>query len=147
MDLKKDKKEKNMKYLDHIYSDSGEILALILRAKFQKDGIQFFTPDDFSQQLGYMSHKKGHIIKPHLHNKFERIVNFTFEVLFIKSGIVKVNFYSGDKKYLKSDLLNQGDVILLAYGGHGFEILEDSEMIEVKQGPYAGDDDKTRFNP
>ena len=136
-----------MKYLDHIYGDNGEILAIILRAKFQEDGIQFFTPDDFSQQLGYMKHKKGHMIKPHLHNKIERIVNFTFEVLFIKSGIVKVNFYSGDKKYLKSDILNQGDVILLAYGGHGFEILEDSEMIEVKQGPYAGDDDKTRFNP
>ena len=123
------------------------MLAIILRAQHQKNGIEFFTPDDFPQQLGYMKHKKGHLIKPHLHNKIERIVNYTFEVLFVKSGIVKVNFYDLNKAYLKSKLLNKGDVILLAYGGHGFEILEDSEMIEVKQGPYAGDDDKTRFDP
>ena len=136
-----------MKYLENIIGESGEMLAIILRAQHQKNGIEFFTPDDFPQQLGYMKHKKGHLIKPHLHNKIERIVNYTFEVLFVKSGIVKVNFYDLNKAYLKSKLLNKGDVILLAYGGHGFEILEDSEMIEVKQGPYAGDDDKTRFDP
>jgi hypothetical protein len=136
-----------MKYLENVIGESGEMLAIILRAQHQKNGIEFFTPDDFPQQLGYMKHKKGHLIKPHLHNKIERIVNYTFEVLFVKSGIVKVNFYDLNKAYLKSKLLNKGDVILLAYGGHGFEILEDSEMIEVKQGPYAGDDDKTRFDP
>lgn len=136
-----------MKYLENVIGESGEMLAIILRAQHQKNGIEFFTPDDFPQQLGYMKHKKGHLIKPHLHNKIERIVNYTFEVLFVKSGIVKVNFYDLNKAYLKSKILNKGDVILLAYGGHGFEILEDSEMIEVKQGPYAGDDDKTRFDP
>jgi hypothetical protein len=136
-----------MKYLDHIVDEKGEILAIILRAEHQQDGIEFFTPDDFPQQLGYMRHKKGHKIKPHMHNKFERTINYTFEVLFIKSGMVKVNFYDTNKAYFKSDVLNKGDVILLAFGAHGFDILEDSEMIEVKQGPYAGDDDKTRFDP
>ncbi len=136
-----------MKYLDQIFNEQGDTLAIILRSEYQEHGIKFFTPDDFPQQLGYMKHKKGHKIKPHLHNKIERVVNFTFEVLFIKSGKVRVNFYDLNKKYLDSNILNKGDVILLAFGGHGFEILEDSEMIEVKQGPYAGDDDKTRFNP
>jgi len=134
-----------MHHLQHIVHEE-ETLAIILRNQYQKDGIEFFTPDEFPQQLGYMKHKKGHKIKPHLHNKIERTVNFTFEVLFIKSGIVKVNFYDLNKKFLKSDILHKGDVILLAFGGHGFEIIEDSEMIEVKQGPYAGDDDKTRFD-
>jgi mannose-6-phosphate isomerase-like protein (cupin superfamily) len=70
----------------------------------------------------------------------------TKEVLFIKSGKVKVNFYDDQQNYLnKSTILEEGDVILLAYGGHGFEVLEDLEMIEVKQGPYIGDHDKTRF--
>ena len=136
-----------MKYLDYIKNDDGEVLAIILRAKHDKFGIEFFTPDDFPQQLGYMKHKSGHKIKPHLHNKVKRTVDYTFEVLFIKSGIVKVNFYSNKKVHIKSDILNEGDVILLAYGGHGFEIIEDCEMVEVKQGPYAGDDDKTRFEP
>ena len=59
----------------------------------------------------------------------------------IKSAISTYLLYS----FLESRILNQGDVVLLAYGGHGFEMLEDSEMIEVKQGPYAGDMDKVRF--
>lgn len=136
-----------MKYINNIVNDSGEILAIILRAEHQSEGIEFFTPDDFPQQLGYMFHKKGHKVKPHMHNKVERKVSYTFEVLFIKSGVVRVDFYDENKFFYKSDILKKGDVIMLAYGAHGFEMLEDAEMIEVKQGPYAGDDDKTRFDP
>ena len=123
------------------------ILAMIIRANYSEDGIKFFTPDDFPQQLGYMKHPKGHKIIPHLHNKLKREIFYTFEVLYIKSGKVRVNFYDDNKNYLKNDTLYGGDVILLAYGGLGFEILENSEIIEIKQGPYAGNDDKTRFKP
>ena len=122
-------------------------MAIIIRANYSEDGIKFFTPDDFPQQLGYMKHPKGHKIIPHLHNKLKREIFYTFEVLYIKSGKVRVNFYDDNKNYLKNDTLYGGDVILLAYGGHGFEILENSEIIEIKQGPYAGNDDKTRFKP
>lgn len=123
-----------------------QILAIIIRRNYKKDGVEFFTPDSFSQQLGYMGHKKGKIIEAHIHNPVKREVEMTKEVLVIKSGKVKVNFYDDNKNYLnKSTVLEEGDVILLAYGGHGFEVLEDLEMIEVKQGPYVGDRDKTRF--
>ena len=121
------------------------VLALILRAGFRAEGIQFFTPDDFSQQLGYMNRSKGYAIPPHVHNPVSREVQFTKEVLFIKSGKVRVDFYDDEQNYLESRILHAGDVILLAFGGHGFEMLENTEMIEVKQGPYAGDSDKTRF--
>jgi mannose-6-phosphate isomerase-like protein (cupin superfamily) len=125
---------------------NNQELAIILRANFQKSGIYFFTPDDFSQQLGYMKRPSGYIIPPHVHNPVQREVHYTKEVLFIKSGKVRVDFYSEKKDYLESKILNSGDVILLAYGGHGFEMLENSEIIEVKQGPYAGENDKSRFN-
>ena len=125
----------------------GHTLAVLLRAGYSAEGVEFFTPSDFSQQLGYMNHPQGHIILPHVHNPVAREVHFTKEVLFIKSGRVRVDFYDDKKKYLESRVLNQGDVILLAFGGHGFEMLEPTEMIEVKQGPYAGEDDKTRFEP
>lgn len=125
---------------------NNQELALILRANFQKSGIHFFTPDDFSQQLGYMNRPSGYIIPPHVHNPVQREVHYTKEVLFIKSGKLRVDFYSEIKDYLESKILNAGDVILLAYGGHGFEMLENSEIIEVKQGPYAGENDKSRFN-
>lgn len=124
-----------------------KLLSVIIRTRFEKDGIEFFTPDDFSQQLAYMKRPKDYVIPPHVHNPVPRRVEFTQEVLFIKSGKVRVDFYDDDKNYLESRILEQGDVILLAHGGHGFEMLEESEIIEVKQGPYAGDGDKTRFEP
>ena len=107
--------------------------------------ISFFTPDTFSQQIGYMTRPKGYIIPPHVHNPVSREVLFTKEVLFIKSGKVRVDFYSDNQSYIQSHIVKQGDILLLAHGGHGFEMIEPSEIIEVKQGPYAGDEDKTRF--
>ena len=132
--------------VEHIIIDN-QTFSIILRTQFCKDNIHFFTPDNFSQQLGYMKRDKGYIISPHIHNPLSREVEFTKEVLFIKSGKVRVDFYDNNQNYHESRILNQGDVILLAYGGHGFEMLEPSEIIEVKQGPYAGDSDKTRFEP
>jgi mannose-6-phosphate isomerase-like protein (cupin superfamily) len=126
---------------------AGRTLAVLLRANYHKEGIEFFTPDDFSQQLGYMNRPQGYVIPPHVHNPVPREVQFTKEVLLIKSGKVRVDFYDDDQNYLESRILYQGDVILLAFGGHGFEMLEPSEMIEIKQGPYAGEADKTRFAP
>lgn len=123
----------------------GALFAIVLRASFSSEGIRFFTPDNFSQQLAYMKRPAGYRISPHVHNPVRREVNFTQEVLFIRKGRVRVDIYDAHRTYLESRVLNSGDVILLAYGGHGFEMLEDSEIIEVKQGPYAGDADKTRF--
>lgn len=123
------------------------VLAMILRADFSAEGIKFFTPDDFSQQLGYMKRPKGHVIPPHVHNPVLRQVHFTKEVLIMRAGRVRVDFYSEDQTYLESTILNKGDIVLLATGGHGFEMLEPSEIVEIKQGPYAGEQDKTRFDP
>ncbi len=128
-------------------SHKERLLAIILRGSYRVAGIQFFTPSDFSQQLGYMNRPKGYIIPPHVHNPVPREVQFTKEVLLIKSGRVRIDFYDDYQNYLESRVLQRGDVILLAFGGHGFEMLEPSEMIEVKQGPYAGEADKTRFTP
>lgn len=122
-------------------------LAIIIRSSFRINGIQFFTPDEFSQQLAYMKHPSGYHIPPHVHNKVIRDVKSTQEVLFVKSGKLRVDFYTDDQNYLESTILSAGDIILLASGGHGFEILEESEIIEVKQGPYSGERDKTRFAP
>jgi mannose-6-phosphate isomerase-like protein (cupin superfamily) len=126
--------------------DGDTEIALIIRSSFRKDGVEFFTPDDYSQQIGYMHRPTGHLIPPHVHNPVAREVHFTREVLIIRSGRIRVDLYNDDQTYLESTVLAEGDLILLASGGHGFEILEEVEMIEVKQGPYAGDDDKTRFD-
>ena len=121
------------------------LLALIIRTEYEQKGIKFFTPNHFSQQLGYMKRDAGYVIDPHVHNPIVREVDYTKEVLFVKSGKLRVDFYDKNQNYLKSEELRKGDVILLAYGGHGFEMIEETELIEVKQGPYAGEVDKTRF--
>jgi hypothetical protein len=124
----------------------NRLLAVLLRTGYSSPGIAFFTPDNFSQQLGYMNRPKGYVIAPHRHNLVPREVVQTQEVLFIKSGRVRVDFYDDAQVYLESRVLESGDVILLATGGHGFEMLDPSEIIEVKQGPYIGELDKVRFD-
>ena len=121
------------------------LYAIIIRSNYKGDGIEFFTPEDFSQQLAYMRRPKGYRIQPHIHKKINKQINFTQEVLFIKSGKLKVDFFDEKKKYLQSNILEKGDIILLSKGGHGFEIIEESEIIEVKQGPYDKELDKERF--
>ena len=125
---------------------NGRILGIIIRANYHKEGISFFTPDDFSQQLGYMNRPTDYIIAPHVHNLVERRVELTQEVLIVRSGKVRVDFYDDNRNYIESRIIQTGDVCLLAHGGHGFKILEQAEMIEVKQGPYCGEMDKVRFD-
>lgn len=125
--------------------NGDEILSIIVRSKFSKEGIHFFTENNLSQQLAFMKHSKGKVIEPHVHNPVPREVHYTQEVLFIRSGRLRVDFYNEVQTYLESRVLYKGDTILLATGGHGFEVLDDVEMLEVKQGPYAGEKDKTRF--
>jgi hypothetical protein len=125
--------------------DGSRLLAIIIPHNFTAPGVNFITPGNLSQQLAFIKHPVGTCIDPHCHNPVSREVIYTQEVLVIKSGVLKVDFYDDEQRYLESKILNPGDVILLAGGGHGFEVLEEVEMIEVKQGPYCGDNDKTRF--
>lgn len=123
------------------------LCAIIIRKNYTNTGIEFFTKDHDSQQLGYMNREKDYVILPHRHNIVLREVNLTQEVLLIKKGKIRVDFYDNNQIYFESKILYSGDVILLANGGHGFKMLEDSEIIEIKQGPYVGEIDKVRFTP
>lgn len=132
------------KQVEHIIHGL-EPLALVIRSGFDEEGIHFFTPPTLSQQVAFMRHAAGKKIAPHVHNPVTRQVLYTQETLFIRKGRVKVNLYSSGLEHITSLELRTGDVILLCGGGHSFEMLEETSMIEVKQGPYAGQDDKVRF--
>ena len=126
----------------------NEVLALIVRKKQpRKQGVSFFTPPQYNQQFSNIIHKKHYVIKPHTHNKIQRRINNTSEVIIIEQGKLRVDFYTDSKKYLFSKLLFKGDIILLLNGAHGFKILKDTRMIEVKQGPYNPKTDKEKFEP
>jgi hypothetical protein len=123
-----------------------KLLALIVRGKYRKKkGITFFTPNDATQQFGYMKHKKKYIIKPHVHKKRLTKILYTTEVILLLKGVLRVDFYSPSKKYLFSKVLKEKDIIMLISGGHGFKVLKDIEMLEIKQGPYSLIKDKIKF--
>lgn len=133
-----------MKQFEEI-KKKDKLIAMIIRNEYVCDGVKFMTPDEYSQQVAYMHHPAGKKIDAHVHNAVHRNVVYTQEVLFIKKGKVRVDFYDDYEDYLESRILESGDTLLLASGGHGFKVLEETEMIEVKQGPYSGDMDKKRF--
>lgn len=133
-----------MKQVEEV-KKKNKLLAMIIRNDYECEGVDFITPDDYSQQLAYMHHPTGKTIDAHVHNLVHRNVVMTQEVLFIKRGVLRVDFYDEYEDYLESRDLYAGDIILLVSGGHGFQVLEEVEMVEVKQGPYAGDADKKRF--
>ena len=123
-----------------------KLFALIVRKQFRKkSGINFFTSKEATQQFGFMKHKKNHIIKPHKHNKRLTRILRTTEVILLLKGTLRVDFYNNNNKYLFSKKINEKDIIMLIHGGHGFKVLKNVEMIEVKQGPYSLSSDKIKF--
>ena len=124
-----------------------KLIALIVKPKkIKKKGANFVTPDDFTQQLGVINYPKNHFIEPHTHKKFLRKVKRTSEVLIIQKGILRTDFYNNKKQYLFSKILKEGDIIFLHESHHGFKIIKDCSIVEIKQGPYIKLADKIRFN-
>ena len=131
--------------MEEIRSDDGRIIAIVARRDFGKDGVNFVSKDDFPLQLGISSYRKGATIKAHFHIEREIKINKIQEVVHIESGRTRVNLYDLTGKKFKSVELSDYDTILFVDGGHGFEILEDTKIIEVKQGPYFGKDEDKRM--
>jgi cupin fold WbuC family metalloprotein len=122
-----------------------DIYAIVLRREYSNPGPNFFTPGEFSQQLGMLIHPKGKIVKRHRHKLVKREIFRTQEVLILVEGKIRVELFDDEGEKLKAVILKPGDAILLAQGGHKVNVLEDAKIIEVKQGPYAGFDDKEFF--
>lgn len=119
---------------------NGQIYAIVFRKSHRPEGVNFMTPDDYTLQLGLIGHPAGKVIKDHIHNpEIHYKVDTTQEFLYIEKGKVKVTVYDGVWVELKQVVLSAGDIFLTVAGGHGFEVLEDCYMIEVKQGPFPGD--------
>ena len=123
----------------------GNLIAYIIRRGKEPSDTIFVTPDDFKQQLGFIVYPRGGEIARHIHKPMERHLVGMSEVLLIRKGVVEVDFYTDQKEYVDTKRLGEGDLLLLAGGGHGFRCLEDTVMVEIKQGPYIGPDEKERF--
>jgi len=134
----------NQDLVEHI-TWNDQPLVYIIRASFQPDQTTFLTEPEFKQQVGYVVYPAGGEVQRHTHRPLERHLIGTSEVLIVKSGRCVMDVYSDDRELVTSRELAAGDVMLMVGGGHGFRMLEDTVLLEVKQGPYTGLDEKERF--
>jgi hypothetical protein len=124
---------------------AGRVFAILISPSYEKTGVQFLTPLDALLQVGIMNWPTGHRIQPHGHLPIERAIQGTQEVLFVKKGKLRANFYDETYTVVLQRDIGEGDFICLLEGAHGFDVLEDVQIVEVKNGPYAGNLDKMRF--
>lgn len=120
-------------------------LAYIIRAVFLPEETTFLTPPDYKQQVGYIVYPAGGEIEPHVHRPIQRHLVGTSEVLIIRRGRCEIDIYDDERQLVATRELRPGDVMLMVGGGHGFRMLEDTVFLEIKQGPYTGEDEKERF--
>jgi hypothetical protein len=123
---------------ERIISPGGIIIAIVVKADYAKNGVNFLSNEDFPLQLGVSCYKQGDKIKPHLHIDKQLLINKIQEIVHLEKGKTNVSLYDINGEELESIELSKGDTIFFIDGGHGFTMLEDTKLIEVKQGPYFG---------
>jgi cupin fold WbuC family metalloprotein len=121
------------------------VLAIIVRGEYRPTSTTFLTSPELEQQVGFVVHPAGESIPSHVHRPEERHLTGTSEVLVVVRGRCEIDLFDDDHSHVATHQLKQGDVILLASGGHGFRMLEDTVLLEIKQGPYMGQAEKDIF--
>tara|TARA_B100001057_G_scaffold296483_1_gene296693 strand:+ start:5373 stop:5771 length:399 start_codon:yes stop_codon:yes gene_type:complete len=129
------------------YEFNNDLYCIVYRDEDWVKGLNFITSEDCFVQAGSWWYDKGKILDSHTHNEFERKAYRTQETVFVKQGKMKVSLFTESHEYLDEYILNQGDLAVFIYGGHGYEILEDdTKIIETKNGPFTGvENDKVKF--
>ena len=129
-----------------ITDDAGGLLAIVVEEGFAKKDTNFVTPEDLPQQVGFLWREGGDSIEGHFHKDIKRDIKITQETLIILEGDVEVDLYDSSSTLVTTVRLKKGDLIVLVKGGHSFEFLSETKMVEVKQGPYLGENDKVSFS-
>jgi len=104
-----------------------------------KEGLSFYSQDEEFIQVGTWRYDSGKELLAHIHNEVERKVYWTQEVLYIRKGSIKAKIYDLDENFVDEIIVKEGDILILLRGGHGYSILEDNtQVLEIKNGPYVG---------
>jgi len=122
--------------------EDGVVLARhVPAAEAWKDGLQFFSKDEEYVQFGTWGYNKDKNLLAHIHNEVKREVLWTQEVIYVRRGKIRAHIYNSKEVKIRDIDVNEGDIIVLLRGGHGYTVLEDgTQVLEVKNGPYVGPD-------
>jgi hypothetical protein len=132
--------------IEHI-SSGDKLLAILVGRDHQPPATEFVTPSEQNLQVGFVKYPQGGVVQAHRHLPLERHIVGTNEVIVVRSGTVELALYDDDKALVTRRVLVPGDLVLLLGGGHGFRMVEDAVLMEIKQGPYSGLQEKERFTP
>jgi hypothetical protein len=128
-----------------VISSGSAVLCYIMRSGSLPAVTEFVTPPDLTLQVGHIVHSRGHEIVRHANRPQERLINGTAEVLLVQRGRCEMDVYDNNRDLVATRELRTGDIVILLNGGHGFRMLEDTVLLEVKQGPYLGPSEKEQF--
>ena len=128
-----------------VVADGDVTLAIIVRADYRPESTAFLTQPDALQQMGFITYPQGSEIPRHDHRPIERSIRGTSECLIVREGRTEMTLYNERREEVCRRELATGDVVLLVAGGHGFRQIEDTVLLEIKQGPYPGPEEKERF--
>ena len=132
--------------IEPIATAAGQVLAYVVRGSPMPERTTFLTPPESNLQVGYVVYAAGQEIARHMHLPVERHLIGTAEVLVVQRGRCEVDVYAEDRRLVETRELREGDVLIALAGGHAFRLLEDTVLLEVKQGPFVGDTaSKERF--
>lgn len=128
-----------------LIKEGGQILCYLIRCSIQPEKTMFITPPDAKQQVGFIVYPADSTISRHIHRPLERHIRGMAETILVRCGHCQIDVYNNQHALVATRDLYVGDVVLMVGGGHGFRILEDTVLLEIKQGPYLGTDDKELF--
>jgi hypothetical protein len=126
-------------------TSGGRVLAYVIRAGYIPSETTFPTPPELNLQVGFVVYPKGGEVARHSHTPIERHLVGTAEVIVVREGRCALDVYDDGGGLVATQELGTGDVMLMVGGGHGFRMLEPTVLLEVKQGPYVGAEEKERF--
>ena len=123
-------------------ASNGQVLAYIVRGTPEAENTEFHTPDEIELQAGFIVYSAGNAIAPHKHAQVSRNIDRHCEVIVVRKGCCEVDIFDEENDLVATHTLRMGDLAILVSGGHGFRMLEDTILLEVKQGPYYGPQEK-----
>ena len=132
-------------FIHRIHSESGSLLAYVIRSDFSADITSFVTPPEHNFLVGFVVYPKDGEIQSHYHRKINRKISNTSEVLVVRKGHCEIDIYDDEQRLAETLEMKTGDVMVMVSGGHGFRMIENTVFLEIKQGPYIGIDEKKRF--
>jgi cupin fold WbuC family metalloprotein len=131
--------------LQKITDHDDNLIALVIDINDSKESKNFYTDESNDIQFGVFNLHENEVIEKHFHPEQERSIKTTSEVLIILEGTVMASLFDKKLEFLKEITLRSGFVLITFNGGHGLKVLEDTKLLEVKQGPYNDQTDKIRF--